>query len=63
MEIKILINYDNDELYCVYSKERINIGETYILKVEQIYSGEIIELTYKLEYANVIANEQEYEEE
>ena len=50
-------------MYCVYSKERINIGETYILKVEQIYSGEIIELTYKLEYANVIANEQEYEEE
>jgi len=62
MEIKILTNYDNDELFCVYSKKRIKIGETYILKKEQLYDGEIIELTYKLEYAEIIADEQSEEE-
>lgn len=48
--MKILTNWDNDELYCTYSKERINIGERYVLVEEECYD-EVIEKPYKLEYA------------
>ncbi len=44
--MKIKINYDNDDLWCVYSKERIQIGAKYVIVG-------INELTYKLENAPV----------
>lgn len=46
--MKILINIDNDELYCTYSKERIEIGQKYAL-VDEECMGEVIEQPYKLE--------------
>lgn len=46
--MKILTNIDNDELYCVYSKERIEIGEKYAI-VEEECMGEKITKPYKLE--------------
>lgn len=46
--MKILTNWDNDELYCTYSKERIEIGEKYVLVDEECF-GEVIEKPYKLE--------------
>lgn len=48
--MEIRINYDNEELYCIYSKERIEIGEKYVL-VKEEYQDEVIEKAYKLEHA------------
>lgn len=46
--MKIKLNYDNDDLWCVESKGRIDIGEKYVEVVEDesVY-------TYKLEHAPV----------
>ena len=46
--MKILTNIDNDELYCTYSKERIEVGQKYAL-VDEECMGEVIEKPYKLE--------------
>jgi len=46
--MKILTNWNNEELYCTYSKERIEIGQKYVL-VEEECMGEIIEKPYNLE--------------
>jgi hypothetical protein len=31
MEIEVKINYDNDELYCVDCKARVNLGDKFIV--------------------------------
>ena len=59
MKVQIKINYDNDELYCIYSKERIEIGEKYVVVYEE-YQEDIIEKTYKLEYAPTDEELEEY---
>lgn len=43
--MKIMINYDDNDLWCVYSKERIVIGEKYV----EVFDGYL--KTYKLENA------------
>ncbi len=48
--MKIKINHDNENLYCIYSKERIEIGEKYV-EVEEEFSDDVIVKTYKLENA------------
>jgi hypothetical protein len=50
MSTKIKQNHDDDELYCVYSKQRIHIGEKYVEITEDEF-GDIIIKTYLLEYA------------
>lgn len=57
MSVKIRTNEFDDELYCVYSKEKIALGEKYALVQEEIYNGEIVEKAYKLE--NVPPDEDE----
>jgi len=47
--MKIKQNHDNIELYCIESKELIEIGEKYV-EVEEEYQGEIIIKTYKMQY-------------
>lgn len=59
--IKIL-NVDDYNLYCIYSKERIKVGEEYILVVEN-YCGDPIENAYKLEYEAYIIDEELEEED
>ena len=54
--MKIFINHDNEDLWCCFSKERI---EKYA-EIEEDYLGEIIYKTYKLEYA---PSENELEDE
>ena len=44
--MKVKINEDNNNLYCVYSKEVIHIGEKYVVIVDE----EGYEFTYKLEH-------------
>lgn len=48
--MKLKTNLDNDDLWCLYSKERIEIGEKYV-EVEEDYLGVTIIKTYKPEYA------------
>lgn len=48
--MRIRTNLENDELYCLYSKERINIGEKYVEVSETVYDEEIVKV-YKLENA------------
>jgi hypothetical protein len=38
---EVKINYNNDELYCMECKERIEIGEKYIIIIDQLYDGEV----------------------
>jgi len=46
VKVQIKINYENDELYCVECKGRIEINQKYILIFEQLYNNEIIEKKY-----------------
>lgn len=48
--MKIKVNYDNENLWCSYSKERINIGEKYVEKKEIVLDETIIK-NYKLDNA------------
>ena len=53
MNMVVKINYVNDDLWCIYSKEKINIGEKYII-VKELYNNRLIEKTYKFEYKDFI---------
>lgn len=55
MELKL--NRCDPDLWCVYSKERIAIGEQYLSRIE-IYRGEEIEKTYKVDYVDFIDDEE-----
>ena len=48
-KMKIRTNNSNENLYCIYCKEPIQIGEKYII-IEESYRGEIIFKTYHLEH-------------
>lgn len=60
MEMKVKINDYNDDLWCNYSKEKIEIGEAYIEVIEDCL-GDKIKKAYKKEYADVLAEEEEFE--
>lgn len=49
INVEVKFNDSDNEIFCTFSKERIQFGEKYALLVEQMYDGEIIELPYKLE--------------
>jgi hypothetical protein len=49
INIRVRYNDNDDELFCTYSKERIQLGEKYAVLVVEMYSGEVEELPYKLE--------------
>ena len=50
-------NCTNDLLWCVYSKEKIDIGEQYV-EIVEFYRGEEIIKCYKLEYEEFIDDEE-----
>ena len=54
----IKTNTSNKNLYCLYSKEQIHLGERYVTVYEQ-YLGETIEKTYKKEFIDFIIEEDE----
>lgn len=60
LNVRIKYNDNDEELFCTFSKERIQLGEKYAILLTQLYSGEVEELVYKLE--NLPA-EEEYNEE
>jgi len=46
METLVKYNDENNELYCVYCKGRINLGEKYLTILEQLYCGEVLRKDY-----------------
>ena len=52
----IKTNNTNNNLWCLYSKDKIYIGERYVTVYEK-YFNDIIEKIYKLEYVNFIIEE------
>lgn len=59
--MKIKVNYENENLWCTYSKERIEIGEKYV-EIKEDCLGEIIIKSYKTEYAPTEEDEEDYDE-
>ena len=62
--MKIKINNNNDNLYCIYWKELIPIGDRYIEVVED-YLGETIIKVYSYECLQMVIDDylENYEEE
>lgn len=58
--MKIKTNYDDHDLYCHYSKEKIVLGEKYVSVVETDCYG-AYEKTYKVEYWEEIESEEDEE--
>jgi len=61
LNIKVRYNDNDEELFCTYSKERIQLGEKYAILLTQLYSGEVEQLVYKLE--NLPADEEYLEDD
>jgi hypothetical protein len=49
MEVKILYNYGDENLYCCECKEKILPFEKFGIITEQLYDGEIIEKCYHID--------------
>ena len=62
--MKVRINSNNNDLWCLYYKELIEIGEKYIEVVED-YGGDKLIKTYKYECLNMLIDEhlENYDEE
>ncbi len=54
MRVKII--YNNDDLWCIFSKERIQIDEKYIEVTENVLDEEIIK-TYKFDQLETLSAE------
>jgi hypothetical protein len=54
--MKIKINYNNNQLYCIYSKEQIEIDEKYVEIIEDYLGDEIIK-TYKYIYLDMLVDD------
>lgn len=54
--MKIRINHNNNDLWCLYSKEQIEIDEKYIEVVENCLGDEIIK-EYKYWYLDALIDE------
>ena len=42
LNVEVKVNYENDELFCLECKNRINLNEKYLIIVEQMYDGEVV---------------------
>lgn len=54
--MKIRVNNNNDDLWCIYSKEKIDIGERYI-EVYENYLNDEIRKTYKYSCLDMLVDE------
>lgn len=54
--MKIKINLNHNDLYCVHCKDPIEIDEKYVEVIED-YLGEEILKTYKYEYLDMLVDE------
>lgn len=54
--MKVKLNSNNDALFCLYYKEKIEIGERYIEVVEEYLGDEIVK-TYSYECLNMLIDD------
>lgn len=47
--MEVRINEFHNDLYCFYCKEKIELGEKYVVVKEEMYDGEIVEKYYHLD--------------
>ena len=59
LNVRVRFNDSDEDLFCTFSKERIQLGEKYAILLTQMYSGEVESLVYKLEN---LPCEDEYED-
>jgi len=60
LNVKIRYNDENEELFCCFDKQRIQLGEKFATVVIQMYDGSVEELVYRLEN---LPTEDEYEDD
>jgi len=53
--MKIRVNNNDNNLWCIYSKERIDIGQRYVEVIESCLSEEITK-TYKYIYLDMLVD-------
>jgi hypothetical protein len=63
LNVRIKYNDNDEELFCTYSKERIQLGEKYAILLTQLYSGEVESLVYKLENLPAEDEYQDFEDD
>jgi len=49
INIQVKFNEDNDELFCLECKNRINLNEKYIIICDQLYDGEVVKKSVHLD--------------
>lgn len=54
--MKIRLNHNNNNLYCIYSKEKIEIDEKYVEVIDICLDEEIVK-TYKYDYLDLLIDE------
>ena len=41
LNVEVKVNYEDDELYCMECKNQINLGEKYLVIIDELFTGEI----------------------
>jgi len=59
INVEVKVNYENDELFCLECKNRINLNEKYLIVVEQMYDGEVIKKPIHLDCVEETPDEEE----
>ncbi len=59
INVEVKVNYENDELFCLECKNRINLNEKYLIIVEQMYDGEVVKKPVHLDCIEETPDEEE----
>jgi hypothetical protein len=59
INVEVKVNYENDELFCLECKNRINLNEKYLVIVEQMYDGEVVKKPVHLDCVEETPEEEE----
>jgi hypothetical protein len=59
LNVEVKVNYENDELFCLECKNRINLNEKYLVIVEQMYDGEVVKKPVHLDCVEETPEEEE----
>jgi hypothetical protein len=59
INVEVKFNYENDELFCLECKNRINLNEKYLVIVEQMYDGEVVKKPVHLDCIQETVEEEE----
>jgi hypothetical protein len=63
MNATIRINHNNEDLWCDYCKERINLGDKYAIVYEEVYGDELVDHINHLDCIPDCDEEEYFEED